>query len=369
IPVIEMIEIGAGGGSIAGVDRLGRIRVGPQSAGADPGPAAFGNGGKQPTVTDADIVQGLIAPHGFAESRISMNPGAATAALKSEVGDALGLDPDRAAFAVTEIVDENMANAGRMHAVESGRNLDDHVMIAIGGNGPLHATRLARRTRVRTVVVPRNPGVGSAVGFLHAPVSFEIVRSRYTTLESLDVDAINRFFRDMATEARTVVRAGAPDGPLTERRVAFMRYHGQGHEIEVTVPPRDLEPPDAIGLRRTFEAEYRRQFSRTVPDMKIEILNWAIHLASEVPGIDPAPAATAPSTANPAGSRMILCDVTGEWREVAVYDRANLSDGARLSGPALVTEPQTTTLVSADFDARVDGAGNIWMTRQEGTLP
>ncbi len=369
IPVIEMIEIGAGGGSIAGVDRLGRIRVGPQSAGADPGPAAFGNGGKQPTVTDADIVQGLIAPHGFAESRISMNPGAATAALKSEVGDALGLDPDRAAFAVTEIVDENMANAGRMHAVESGRNLDDHVMIAIGGNGPLHATRLARRTRVRTVVVPRNPGVGSAVGFLHAPVSFEIVRSRYTTLESLDVDAINRFFRDMASEARTVVRAGAPDGPLTERRVAFMRYHGQGHEIEVTVPPRDLEPPDAIGLRRTFEAEYRRQFSRTVPDMKIEILNWAIHLASEVPGIDPAPAAAAPSTANPAGSRMILCDVTGEWREAAVYDRANLSDGARLSGPALVTEPQTTTLVSADFDARVDGAGNIWMTRQEGTLP
>ncbi|MDE0521474.1 MAG: hydantoinase/oxoprolinase family protein [Boseongicola sp.] len=369
IPVIEMIEIGAGGGSIASVDRLGRIRVGPQSAGADPGPAAFGKGGKLPTVTDADIVQGFIAPDGLAESRINVNPGAATAVLKSAVGDTLGLDPDRAAFAMTEVVDENMASAGRMHAVESGRDLDERTMIAIGGNGPLHATRLARRAQVRTVVIPKNPGVGSAVGFLHAPVSFEIVRSRYTTLESLDVSAINGFFRDMANEARTVVRAGAPDGPLTERRVAFMRYHGQGHEIEVAVPARDLEPSDADGLRGAFEAEYSRQFSRTVPDMEIEILNWALHLASEVPDIDPAHAAPAQSAANPAGSRMILCDVSGEWREAAVYDRAELRNGARLPGPALITEPQTTTLVSADFDARVDGAGNIWMTRQDGALP
>ena len=369
IPVIEMIEIGAGGGSIASIDRLGRIRVGPQSAGADPGPAAFGNGGNQPTVTDADIVQGLIAPDGFAESRINVNPCAAKAVLKSAVGDAIGLDPERAAYAVTEIVDENMASAGRMHAVESGRGLDERTMIAIGGNGPLHATRLARRTQVRAVVVPRNPGVGSAVGFLHAPVSFEIVRSRYTTLESLDVDAINGFFREMANEALTVVRAGAPDGPLTEHRAAFMRYHGQGHEIEVAVPARDLEPTDTDDLRSAFEAEYSRQFSRTVPDMKIEILNWALHLASKVPDIDLALAAPAPSAVNPAGSRMILCDISGEWREAAVYDRADLSSGARLTGPALITEPQTTTLVSADFEARVDGAGNIWMTRQDGELP
>ena len=369
IPVIEMIEIGAGGGSIASIDRLGRIRVGPQSAGADPGPAAFGNGGNQPTVTDADIVQGLIAPDGFAESRINVNPCVAKAVLKSAVGDAIGLDPERAAYAVTEIVDENMASAGRMHAVESGRGLDERTMIAIGGNGPLHATRLARRTQVRAVVVPRNPGVGSAVGFLHAPVSFEIVRSRYTTLESLDVDAINGFFREMANEALTVVRAGAPDGPLTEHRAAFMRYHGQGHEIEVAVPARDLEPTDTDDLRSAFEAEYSRQFSRTVPDMKIEILNWALHLASKVPDIDLALAAPAPSAVNPAGSRMILCDISGEWREAAVYDRADLSSGARLTGPALITEPQTTTLVSADFEARVDGAGNIWMTRQDGELP
>ena len=369
IPVIEMIEIGAGGGSIANVDRLGRVRVGPQSAGADPGPAAFGNGGTQPTVTDADIVQGLIAPDGFAESRINMNPRAAKAVLKCMVGDALGLDLDRAALAVTEIVDENMAGAGRMHAADSGRILDDRTMIAIGGNGPLHATRLARRTRVRTVVIPTNPGVGSAVGFLHAPVSFEIVRSRYTTLEALDVDAINGFFWEMASEARTVVRAGAPDGPLTEHRVAFMRYHGQGHEIEVAVPARDLEPTDAHGLRSAFEAEYSRQFSRTVPDMKIEILNWAFRLASEVPDIDPAQAAGTPFSARPSGFRMILCDVSREWREAAVYKRADLHGGARLSGPALITEPQTTTLVSADFDARVDGAGNIWMTRKEGALP
>ncbi|MCV6586363.1 MAG: hydantoinase/oxoprolinase family protein, partial [Marinibacterium sp.] len=214
IPVLEMIEIGAGGGSIAGVDRLGRIQVGPQSAGSEPGPAAFGKGGSAATVTDADVQQGLIDPEAFAEGRLQIDSGAAGAAIAADLGAPLGLTTDEAAAGISGIVDENMAAAGRMHAVESGKDLARRTMIAFGGNGPLHATRVARRAGVRRILIPRDPGVGSAVGFLHAPVSFEIVRSRYATLETLDIDGLNQFFDAMIHEATDVVRAGAPQGGL-----------------------------------------------------------------------------------------------------------------------------------------------------------
>ncbi|MEO0783051.1 MAG: hydantoinase/oxoprolinase family protein, partial [Pseudomonadota bacterium] len=239
IPVLEMIEIGAGGGSIASSDRLGRIQVGPQSAGSEPGPAAFAKGGTRPTVTDADILQGLIEPASFAEGRLNIDVFAAEKALQTHLGEAVGLSAREAAAGISEIVDENMAGAGRMHAVESGKDLGSRTMIAFGGNGPLHATRVARRAGVKRIIIPKDPGVGSAVGFLYAPVSFEIVRSRYTTLHSLDTADLNAFFNTMIIEAESVVRAGAPDAILQCTRSAFMRYQGQGHEIEILLPGRD----------------------------------------------------------------------------------------------------------------------------------
>ena len=365
IPVIEMIEIGAGGGSIASVDRLGRLLVGPRSAGSDPGPAAFGTGGTRPTVTDADIVQGLLEPERFAEGRLSLDPAAANAALSRHVGGPLGVDAPAAGFGVNEIVDESMASAARMHAVESGKDLGARLMIAFGGNGPLHATRVARRSQVRRILVPRDPGVGSAIGFLYAPVSFEIIRSRYTTLDKLDIEGLNRFFDDMAEKAKAVVRVGAPRGALAERRVAFMRYHGQGHEIEIDLPGRALEPSDIDGLRRAFEVEYSRQFSRTVPGMTIEVLNWALSVSSEAPALSHYPETPPGRRAVPVETRDILCDVSGVWRTADVYDRARLAPGDKLSGPALIIEPQTTTFVSTDFDAEIDGHGNIWLTRTQ----
>jgi N-methylhydantoinase A len=363
IPVIEMIEIGAGGGSIAHVDRLGRLQVGPESAGSEPGPAAFVKGGTEPTVTDADVVQGLIEPGRFAEGRLEIDMGAAETALASGVGQALELEVAQAAHGVSEIVDENMAAAGRMHAVESGKDLGARLMIAFGGNGPLHATRVARRARVDRILIPRDPGVGSAVGFLFAPVSFEIIRSRYGTLEALDLDGLNTFFDAMASEAETVVRAGATTGRLTRRRHAFMRYHGQGHEIEIPLPDRALEKVDIPTLRRAFEEEYSRQFSRAVPGMKIEILNWALEVSSEPPALKHYPKTIAKQPAQSSGQRRILCDITGEWRKAEIHDRTALGPGDHLSGPALIVEAQTTTFVSADFEASVDGGGNIWLTR------
>ncbi len=368
IPVIEMIEIGAGGGSIAHVDRLGRLQVGPESAGSEPGPAAFAKGGTEPTVTDADVMQGLIEPGRFAEGRLRIDMEAAERALVSGVGQALGLGAAQAAHGVSEIVDENMAAAGRMHAVESGKDLGARLMIAFGGNGPLHATRVARRARVDRILIPRDPGVGSAVGFLFAPVSFEIIRSRYGTLEALDLDGINTFYDTMIDEAEAVVRAGAPEGRLTRRRQAFMRYHGQGHEIEIPLPDRVLEETDIPALRQAFEEEYSRQFSRAVPGMKIEILNWALEVSSESPALEHYPEPPTARQVQPAGHRSILCDVSGEWRAADIYDRAALRPGDRLSGPALIIEPQTTTFVSADYEAHADGGGNIWLTRNREGL-
>lgn len=363
IPVIEMIEIGAGGGSVARVDRLGRLQVGPESAGSEPGPAAFAKGGTQPTVTDADVVQGLIVPGRFAEGRLQIDLAAAEAALAADVGQRLGLDAIRAAHGVSEIVDENMAGAGRMHAAESGKDLGARVMIAFGGNGPLHATRVARRSQVDRILIPRDPGVGSAVGFLFAPVSFEIVRSRYSTLETLDPDALNAFFDGMIAEAQAVVRAGAPEGELIRRRLALMRYHGQGHEIEIPLPDRALTHSDLAEMRRTFEEEYSQQFSRAVPGMTIEILNWVLEVSLRPLALAQYPDISSGDRAVAIGHRRILCDVTGVLRDAELHDRDALKPGDHLPGPALIVEPQTTTFVSADFTARLDGGRNIWLTR------
>lgn len=367
IPVIEMIEIGAGGGSIAHVDRLGRLQIGPESAGSEPGPAAFAKGGTAPTVTDADVMQGLIDPALFAEGRLEIDVQAAEKALATDLGAPMGLNAAQVAHGISEIVDENMAGAGRMHAVESGKDLSTRLMIAFGGNGPLHATRVARRAQVDRILIPRDPGVGSAVGFLFAPVSFEIVRSRYDTLTTLDLKGLNAFFDGMIDDAQSVVRAGVPDGPFTRRRVGFMRYHGQGHEIEVPLPDRALTEADIPALRNAFEVEYSRQFSRAVPGMTIEILNWAVEVSSQPSALRRVSDTATEQTAEAMGARRILCDVTGAWREAAVYDRDGLRPGDRLAGPALIIEPQTTTFVSADFSARVDAAGNIWLHRQGET--
>ena len=364
IPVIEMIEIGAGGGSIAAVDRLGRLTVGPRSAGSDPGPAAFDRGGRLPTVTDADVLLGYIPTETFAEGRLSINTDAANEALVREIGSALELDAVGAADGVSRIVDENMAGAGRMHAVESGKDLESRTMIAFGGNGPLHATRVARSAGVRRIVIPVNPGVGSALGFLFAPVSFEMVRSQYSFLKQLDTAAINLLFSDMIEEALAIVRQGAGDNQIDTKRSAFMRYHGQGHEIEIPLPDRSLTHNDIGVLVREFEEEYRRQFSRPVPGMEIEILNWGLKATTRTESLPVEPAQPGRRKVVPNATREIICDIDGTKKSAAFIHRDSLSPGDQFNGPALVAEAQTTTLVSEDFSAHVDAVGNLVLIQQ-----
>ncbi|WP_299728100.1 hydantoinase/oxoprolinase family protein [uncultured Tateyamaria sp.] len=368
IPVIEMIEIGAGGGSIASVDSLGRVAVGPHSAGSEPGPVGFGKGGTQATVTDADIALGYIDPHRFAEGRLQIDRPASESALERGIGAHLGINASDAATAVTEIVDEAMASAARMHAVESGKEVADRLMIAFGGNGPLHATRLARRAGITRILIPQDPGVGSAVGFLFAPVSFEIIRSRYATLETLDPRGLNSLLQDMFEAAKSVVRAGAPTGDLRQRRVAYMRYKGQGHEIEIELGNDLITTSDIGRLRGAFEDEYRRQFGRPVPGMVIEVLNWGLSVSSPPPAMDDAPAQTQTRQKTAQSTRQIWCNISDQWRDAALFDRAHLQPGDTFDGPALIVEPQTTTFVSADFRATIDARHNIWLTALQGEV-
>ena len=364
IPVIEMVEIGAGGGSIAHVDAMKRVTVGPESASSEPGPACYGRGGQRPAVTDADVALGMIDPDAFAAGTIKLDPELSKQALLRDVGEPLGLSAETAAYAVHEVVCENMASAARVHAVERGAVVGQHTLIAFGGAAPLHAARVAEKIGVSRVIVPSNAGVGSAVGFLAAPIAYELVRSRHVRLDDFDTEAVSDLLQEMATEARALVEPGAAGAPVRERRAAFMRYVGQGHEIPVELPNRRLTAADLAGLRQKFEADYSAMFERPIPGAAIEVLSWSV-LATTDARNPPAVAAVARKPAGKAvGSRRFFDGRAGEVIEIPLYRREDMAPGATIAGPAVIAEDETSTFVSNSFDAHIDGAGSIVMERK-----
>jgi N-methylhydantoinase A len=365
IPVIEMVEIGAGGGSIARVDTLGRINVGPQSAGSEPGPASYGRGGSEPTVTDADLVLGRIDPAAFSGGRMKLDDAAASRAIIDQIGARLDLAIEHAALGVSEIVDENMASAARVHAIESGKDIRTRTMVAFGGAAPLHAARVAEKLGIGRVLVPANAGVGSAVGLLRAPVAYEIVRSRLVGLNSFDPVVANTVFGEMRAEAEDIVRRGEPRATLTERRAAFMRYRGQGHEIAVDLPVREFTSADVPAITEWFEEAYRRLYSRPIPGVEIEILSWVLSLSAPSEGTLATAGTVKPAQAKPTARRRVFDPASGAFIDTPVYERALLSPGAQIKGPAVITEDDTTTVVSPSFDANIDQFGYIALIRRE----
>jgi N-methylhydantoinase A len=365
IPVIDMVEIGAGGGSIAAVDALGRIAVGPQSAGSEPGPVCYGRGGGEPTVTDADLVLGRIDPATFSGGKMRLDAGTAKRAIAERIGTKLNLAAEHAALGVSEMVDENMANAARVHAIESGKDLRPRTLIAFGGAAPLHAARVAEKLGIGRVLVPANAGVGSAVGLLRAPVAYEVVRGRLLRLSSFDSHAANRLLAEMRAEAEAIVRRGAPDAPLAERRSAFMRYRGQGHEISVELPVRDFTAADRSSIAASFEEAYRRLYSRPIPGVEIEILSWVVAISAPPQGELATAAAMRPSEPKPRGRRPVFDPQAGAFADVPIYWRSDLAPGAKINGPAVIAEDDTSTVVSALFEAHVDKFGYIVLNRRE----
>jgi N-methylhydantoinase A len=364
IPVIEMVEIGAGGGSIAHVDALKRVTVGPESAGSEPGPACYRRGGLRPTVTDADVALGMIDPAAFAGGTIALNVDLARAALATAVGDPLGLSPETAAYAVHEMVCENMASAARVHAVERGETVTDHTLIAFGGAAPLHAARVAEKLGLARVLVPPNAGVGSAVGFLAAPISFELVKSRHMRLDAFDFATASTMLADMAREAGALVEPGARGAPVTERRLAYMRYVGQGHEITVPLPLRDLTAEDARALREAFEKEYAVLFKRPIPGAAIEALSWSVLVSTQAHRPERMVPVAEQRAGPPDGSRSFFDGRAGRSIDVPLYRRAGMAPGVRVPGPAIIAEDETSTFITASFDARIDAAGCIVMERR-----
>ena len=365
IPVIEMVEIGAGGGSIARIDTLGRIVVGPDSAGSEPGPVCYGRGGKEPTVTDADAALGRIDPTTFSGGKMPLDVAAAQRTLAERIGAPLKLATEHAALGVSEIVDENMANAARVHAIESGKDLQPRTLIAFGGAAPLHAARLAEKLGISRVLVPVNAGVGSAIGLLRAPIAYEVVRGQLMRLGSFEPGLANRLLAGMRAEAEAIVRRAAPAANFAEHRSAFMRYRGQGHEIAVELPVRDFTAADRSAIRELFEAAYRRLYSRAIPGVEIEILSWVVSVSAPSEGHLGAPALEAPSEPKPRSRRPIFDPATGEFREADIYWRGDLAPGARISGPAVIAEDETSTVVSPGFDASIDRFGYIELIRNE----
>ena len=363
IPVIEMVEIGAGGGSLAHLDALGRIAVGPESAGADPGPACYGRGGTRPAVTDANLTLGRYDPARFAGGSLALDTGAAAAALLSAVGGPLGLDAGMAALGVIEMVDENMANAARVHAIESGKTYDGRTMIAFGGGGPVHGTRIAEKIGITRMLVPSGAGVGSAIGFLRAPVGYEVVRSLYQRLGSLDLGAVNALLAAMADEAASVVAQGSFGAETEERRIAYMRYVGQGHEIAVPLPARPLTAADVPAIRAAYDAEYTRFYDRPVPGSDVEVMSYAVTVAT-LPPASAAPSTEAPAyQAEPARTQTVRDTATGAIADWAIYERDGLNPGARFAGPAIVAEAETSTLVGPGWSGRITAEGYIELIR------
>jgi N-methylhydantoinase A len=361
--VIEMVEIGAGGGSIARVDALKRICVGPDSAGAEPGPACYGRGGSAPTVTDADLVLGRIDPAAFSGGRIKLDQQAAGSAIERAVGNPLDLVPMLAALGVIEMVDENMSNAARIHAIESGKDAGACVLIAFGGAAPLHAARVAEKLGIDRILIPTGAGVGSAIGFLRAPISYEIVRSRLERLSAFRAVEINRLFDDMRAQAEAIVRRGAPGATLEETRHAFMRYRGQGHEVMVPLAARSYADGDAATLAEAFESAYRALYSRIIPGVDIEVVSWVLSLSAPVEAMTEAASPVTPYIADPVGWRALF-DPAGEMIQASLHRRANLRPGARIFGPAIITEEETSTVVSHSFEAVVNAFGYIELRRR-----
>jgi N-methylhydantoinase A len=366
IPVIEMVEIGAGGGSIAYVDDLQRINVGPESAGAEPGPACYGRGGARPAVTDADVVLGRLDPAYFAGGTISLEPDRAAAAIDRAIGAPLGLARLEAALGISEIVEENMANAARVHAIERGKDLQARTLIAFGGAAPLHAARLAEKLGIRRVLIPSGAGVGSAFGFLQAPVAYEVARSRYVRLDdTFDTSLVNALFAEMRAEAEAVVAVGAAGARLIETRTADMRYRGQGHEITVDLPPGEFDAASRTRLAAAFAEAYASTYGRTIPGLDTEIMNWTLRLAAVREPLPPCPPQPADRSVRPNGHRMLFSPTDLALQQVATYRRDALGPGSVVRGPAVIAEDETTTIVPQGYTARINPLSAILLEKDD----
>ena len=360
IPVIDMIEIGAGGGSIARIDSLGLLKVGPDSSGADPGPVCYGLGGTEPTVTDADLVLGYLDADYFLGGKMQLDVEGARTAL-ARLGTKLGMSVEQAAWGIHQIVNENMANAARAHLGERGKDPRRMPMYAFGGAGPVHGYRVAEILRLPAIISPFGAGVGSTFGLLSAPLAFDFVRSAYSRLDHLDWSFANRLLDEMAEEGGDVLeRSGLSAEQISYKRSADMRYVGQGHEVAVMLPDGVLSAEHLSRVSKLFSDAYRALYGREGPDVPLEVINWRVVASGPRPELNLKLPTNRRREGNARrGFRRAYFPEPGEYIETAVYDRYALDVGMEFIGPGIVEERESTLIVGARGKARVDERLNI----------
>ncbi|MGF9566036.1 hydantoinase/oxoprolinase family protein [Neorhizobium sp. BT27B] len=357
IPVIEMVEIGAGGGSIATIDSMRQIRVGPHSAGSEPGPACYGRGGANPTVTDADLILGRLDPDEFAGGAMKLDRSASDKAMDADLASKLDTDIATAAYGLSEVVDENMSNAARMHAVENGKELSEFTMIAFGGAAPIHAARLCEKLGMADLLIPPGAGVGSAIGFLRAPFGFESVRSAYSRLSRFDAAAINQTVAELSAEAISFVRSGSPEANPDLECIAYMRYVGQGWEVPVTIDVRDYADADSDFFRKLFDEQYEHFFGRVIDGLDVEIVSWSLRATSKVTPPDRIGRTAKTNAAKVRGTREIFDVQEGSFQTASIVSRADMKSGEFVPGPAVITERETSTIITASREVIMQADG------------
>jgi N-methylhydantoinase A len=368
IPAIDMIEIGAGGGSIARIDRLGLIQVGPDSSGSDPGPACYGLGGEDATVTDADLILGNLDPENFLGGKMKLDKAAAEKALLNAVAAPLGISVEQAAWGIHETVTANMAQAAAVHAIEKGLNVANFTVVPIGGAGPVHACSLARKMGIDRMICPVGAGVASAIGMLGSPISFELAQASMSRLDSVNWPEVGSMVKNMISRGQDLVRhAGVDETEITVTISAMMRYVGQGYEVDAAVNMEALEQGDAGAIADSFSTAYLKRFGRT-EKMPPEITTWRVVVSGPRPPLLDAIGAKDAIQAGavtPRTTRPVYFGAETGFVDTPVYNREVLGSGVKIDGPAVIEEAESTLIVPPDFTGEVDEGLNIIVSRKD----
>lgn len=360
IPVIDMIEIGAGGGSIAYIDKLGLLKVGPESAASEPGPACYDRGGTRPTVTDADLVLGYLNENYFLGGTMQLNREKARKAIEVHIAKPLGITIEEAAMGIHRIVNENMANAARVHILEKGRDPRSYSMLAFGGAGPVHAFQVARLLHAPQLIIPVGAGVTSALGFLVSPVASEQIRSFVCPLEEMDWIKVNQFLEEMEKEGFLFLEnAGIPRNEAIVSRIADMRYTGQGHEITVKIPNGILDEKDIAEIQTNFKEEYTQRYGKTIDDIGMETVTWRVVISGKSPELNPQQIVNEQNEKPLKGYRQVYFPDLKEAVACPVYARYLLNPNDTVEGPAIIEEMESTTIIGTNASAQMDIYRNI----------
>ncbi len=367
VPVVDLMEIGAGGGSIAKVSKMGTLQVGPESSGAVPGPICYGRGGTDPCVTDADLLLGYLDEHYFLGGEMTLDKEGARRGVEEKIAKPLGVSFIQAIWGIHDLINETMAAAAKTHIAEKGGNPKIVTIAAFGGAGPVHAYGLAKKLGAPRMLVPPNAGVGSAMGFFTAPRAFDLLRSHKVSLGVSDFSEIEQIFRGLEGDAAGILKKEAGDETIRYERSVDMRFVGQGSEVNISLPPGAFTDLAKTEVRRLFDDTYEKLYGRTYPDSEVEFINFKVRASLpekllKLPRLEGSGQSAEKAVK---GTRLAYSPMARDFIPYTVYDRYRLSPGAAFRGPAIIEEKESTLIVGEDARVSTDDFGFLWVDLKE----